>query len=274
MRVLASVLAILCVTQSSPLRAPAAQTTPAPAQQAASDAQDESTAKAHKILDEMIAALGGQAFLSYPDKEEEGRTYGFFRGEPEGGGTLFWRFWKWPDKDRFELTKQRDVVELFNGENAWEITYKGTAFQPKKDADAFMRRRAHSLELVTRVWLKDPGVMVFYEGQAMAEQKTTDKVTVLTPQNDSVTIYVDVFTHLPVKKSFSYRDPEYRDRDTDEEIWGNYRPVQGIATPFSYARKHNGDMTLQRFITSASYNQNLPDALFVPKQMPPGNLKK
>src|SRR5205823_2639299 len=93
---------------------------------------------------------------------------------------------------------------------------------------------AHSLEQVLRVWLKDPGAMLLYEGQAMAEQKTAEKVTVLMPHNDSVTLYVDLFTHLPIKKTFSYRDPEYRDINTEVEIWGNYRAVQGIMTPFSY----------------------------------------
>jgi hypothetical protein len=33
-------------------------------------------------------------------------------------------------------------------------------------------------------------------------------------------------------------------------------------TPHSITRYFNGEMSQQRFITTAKYNQNLPDALF------------
>jgi hypothetical protein len=38
--------------------------------------------------------------------------------------------------------------------------------------------------------------------------------------------------------------------------------VQGIQTPFDLTRLHNGEMSRQRFIQRASYNNNLPDSLF------------
>src|SRR5947199_347816 len=80
---------------------------PAPVQQAT---DDPGAAKARRLIDQMIEALGGNAYMSYTDMEQSGRTYGFFHGEPSGAGTVFWRMWKWPDKDRIELTKQRDWI--------------------------------------------------------------------------------------------------------------------------------------------------------------------
>ena len=239
-----------------------------------SPAQDDNQAKARAILDQMIAALGGQAYLTYQDISQEGRTYSFYQGKASGAGTVFWRFWKWPDKDRFEFTKQRDVVQIFNGSDAWEITFRGTAFIPKDKADDFQRRRAHSLEHVLREWLKQPGAALFYEGPAIAENQATDKITIMTAQNDAVTIYVDSLSHLPVKNSFVYRDPQYRDRDEDSEIWGNYRNVQGITTAFTYSRTHNGDTVTQRYLTNVTYNEGLPDALFQPQHPPPGTIQK
>ena len=46
--------------------------------------------------------------------------------EAQGGGTLFWSFWKAPDKERVELTKQRDVIYIHTGDKGYEVTYKGT----------------------------------------------------------------------------------------------------------------------------------------------------
>ena len=51
-----------------------------------------------------------QAWLNLQDMEQQGRSYGYSHGQPSSLGTVFWRFWKYPDKDRIELTKQRDVV--------------------------------------------------------------------------------------------------------------------------------------------------------------------
>ncbi len=114
-------------------------------------------------------------------------------------GMVFWRFWEWPDKERVELTKQRDIIELYTGDKGYEITYKGTATQDPKDVDDYMRRRDHSLEWVIRKWLPAPGTMILYSGTAMVERNLADQVTVLNGDNDSVTISVDGQSRLPVK---------------------------------------------------------------------------
>ena len=74
----------------------------------------------------MIRALGGEAYLTLRDMKVEGRTYAFYQGRPSGLGMLYWRFWQAPDKDRYELTKQRDVIDLYLGDKGYETTYKGT----------------------------------------------------------------------------------------------------------------------------------------------------
>jgi hypothetical protein len=70
----------------------------------------ENARRARVVLDQTIKALGGPAYLNIQDITQEGRTYSFHHGRPNSLGILFWRFYKFPDKDRIELTKQRDVV--------------------------------------------------------------------------------------------------------------------------------------------------------------------
>ena len=225
----------------------------------------ESARKARTVLDQAIQALGGQAYLNAQDMIQEGRSYSFHHGEPNSLGTLFWRFRKFPDKDRVELTKKRDVVELYVGDKGYEVTYRGVRDMDSKEMDPYLRRRHFALDAVLRQWLNQPGVALFYEGQTVAAQKQADQVTVMNSKNEAVTLYLDSSTHLPVKKSFTWRDPVDKQRNVEEEIYDNYRMAQNVMTPFDTTRFFNGEMAAQFFLTSAGFNHGLSESLFDPK---------
>ncbi|HVO61010.1 MAG TPA: hypothetical protein VMT53_08740, partial [Terriglobales bacterium] len=157
-----------------------------------------------------------------------------------------------------------DIIDLFIGDKAYETTYKGTVEIPPNDLATALRRRQHSLDWVIRHWLAAPGTVILYEGTAIVEQDLTDKVTILNAANDSVTIAVNPRTHLPVRKSYSFRDPIDRQFDEEAEIYSNYKTVQGIATPYATVRMDNGEMSNQRFINSVTYNTGLSPSMFEP----------
>src|SRR5271167_1435618 len=191
----------------------------------------ENVRKAKALLDQMIDALGGNAYLNIEDVSQEGRSYGFHLGQSEGVGVVFWRFYKFPDKDRMELTKKRDVIYVYRGDKGFEITYKGTRSDEPKAVSEYLRRREYSLDWVIRKWLPQKGIALFYEGHTVAAQKDTEQVTITNSNNQSVTLYIDSSTHLPVKKTFSWRDATDKQRNLEAEIYDNYRPVQGVMTP-------------------------------------------
>jgi hypothetical protein len=252
-------------------QAPAQSSAPSPQATPLSQAippEDENARKAHALLNQMIQALGGQAYLTVQNMEQEGRTYGFSHGEAAGTGAPFWRFWRWPDKDRLELTKKRDWIILTNGDQSWEITFRGARAQDPKDLAQILQRRHYSLEHVLRIWLNEPGVALFYDGAALAAQKPTQRVTITNTKGESVSIFIDDNSHFPVKKSYKVRNPEYHDMDTEAEVYDNFRNVQGIMTPFSVTRLHNEEMVNQRFIIRTRYNVPMADSLFVPKGYP------
>jgi hypothetical protein len=224
----------------------------------------ENARKAKALLDQAIQALGGQAYLNIHDLQMAGRTYSFHHGQPTSNGIQFWRFIEYPDKDRIELTKQRDVAQLYNGNKGFEITYKGPHPMEEKDVTDYLRRRRFSLETVLRSWVGDSAVALFYEGNAIAAEHPALQVSLINSKNESVTLYFDVDTHLPIKKKFSWRDPVDKQHNLEEEIYDNYRPVQGIMTPYDVARYFNGDISNQRFLNSAAYNQGLDPAMFDP----------
>jgi hypothetical protein len=222
----------------------------------------ENVRKAKALLDQMLDALGGNAYLNVEDVSQEGRSYGFHLGQSEGVGVVFWRFYKFPDRDRMELTKKRDVIYVYRGDKGFEITYKGTRSDDPRTVSEYVRRREYSLDWVIRKWLPQKGIALFYEGHTVAAQKDAEQVTIMNANNESVTLYIDTSTHLPVKKTFTWRDLTDKQRNVEDEIYDAYRPVQGVMTPFSVTRFYNGDMSSQRFLNSVSYNKGLSDSLF------------
>lgn len=249
----AILLAAIALGQEAPVSSPPSQAVPA---------DQENARKAKELLNQTIQALGGQAYLQAQDMTQEGRSYSFHLGRPNSIGVRFWRFYKYPDKDRIELTKKRDVVYVNNGDKGYQITYKGTAVMEPKDLQDYLRRRQYALDWVLRQWLNEPGVALFYDGPTVAEQKQAQQVTIMNSHNQGVILYIDASNHLPIKKSFSWRDPTDKQRNVEDEAYDNYRPVQGIMTPFSITRYYNGEMAGQRFLNSVSFNKGLNDSLF------------
>lgn len=220
--------------------------------------------KAKAVVEQGIEALGGQTWLTIRDREQQGRTYGFHAGRPTGSGGLFWSFSEFPDKERVELTKERDIAELFIGNKGYEITYKGPHPVEPKDLEDYLRRRRFSLDIVLRTWVNDPSVVLLFDGNAVAAQHPALQITLINSKNEGVTLYFDVDTHLPVKKSFEWRDPVDRQKNLEEEVYDNYKPVSGIMAPYSVTRFFNGDMSNQRFLNSVTINQGLDPAMFDP----------
>jgi hypothetical protein len=153
---------------------------------------------------------------------------------------------------------------VWTPEGGYEVTYKGTKPLPAKDVTEYQRRQRHSLEVVVNEWLKQPGVLVTYEGTNMVERRLAEQVSVLTASNDAVTLELDEATHLPLSLSYQWRDPLYKDLNTDVEQFDDYHMVQGVMTPYSFTRLHNGEMVQQRFLTKVVYNAKLAPDLFDP----------
>lgn len=262
------ILVLVCsawAQAGAPARPPAPQASAAsPSQsQAAVPADQENAHKAKAIINQGIQALGGQAFVTIRDREQQGRIYSFHHGRESGGG-VFWSFTEFPDKERVEITKERDIAELYIGDKAYELTYKGARAIEEKDRLDYMRRRRFSLDTVLRSWVTDPGVIFLYEGPAIAAQHSSDQVTLINSQDESVTLYFDTDTHLPVKKSFIWRDPVDRQKNLEEEVYDDYKEVSGIMAPYNVTRFFNGDMSNQRFLHSVTINQGLDEAMFDP----------
>ena len=250
-RVLPVALAVALLAAPLALRA---QTAPV----AGDDAAQKNARQARAALNAMVEALGGPAWLNLKNQMRQGHVAAFYQGKPSGGTTDYWEYHAWPDHDRIEFTKHRDVVEFFVGRTGTEVTYRGKAPLPQDIVDDYLRRRDHSIETAIKVWLKDPRTILIYEGQRLAERHLADQVTLISAENEAVTILMDTQTHLPLRRTFEWRDPVYKDKNLDAEEYDDYHVVGGLPTPFTITRFKNDDMTRQQFLDKVTYNEELP----------------
>lgn len=237
--------------------------------------------RGRQLMDQMVTALGGDAWLNRKDMQFHGRIAAFFQGQPNGMVVEFDAWQQFPagtqqhaerigfltDKSMIFPGKKIDVVQIWTGGEGYEVTYKGKTNLPKDQVEDYYRRQAHSIEDVVRKWLKAPGVMVLYNGTSMVERRMADQVTILSANNDAVTIDLDAGTHLPLRRTFQWRNTTFKDHDEDVEEYDDYHTIQGLPTPLTITRYHNGDMTNQRFLTGVQYNTGLPHELFNPDNL-------
>jgi hypothetical protein len=222
------------------------------------DEAQKNAKQARAALDAMLHALGGSAWLNIQNQYREGHIAAFYQGNPDPGTTDYYEYHQWPDRDRIEYTKHRDVVQFYIGRQGFEVTYRGKKPLDKDIVDDYLRRRDHSVETALKVWLKDPNTILVYEGQHLAERHLAEQVTLISAQNEAITILIDVQTHLPLRRTFQWRDPEYHDKNTDAEEYDDYHVVDGFPTPYTISRYKNDEMTRQYYVTKVSFNQNLP----------------
>jgi hypothetical protein len=233
------------------------------------------------LLDQMVTALGGEAWLNRRDMSQVGHSSQFFHGAPNGNNVEFHAEHRFPtasltEADRVGFLVERgmimpgkkiDVVQVWTNDNGYEVTFKGRTSLPKDQVEDYFRRRAHSIENVIRVWIKAPGVMIVYGGSSMVERRQTDQISILSANNDAVTIDLDATTHLPLRRTFQWRNTTFKDHDEDAEEYDAYHTIQGLPTPFTISRYHNGDLAAQRFFTKVEYNTNLGPELFNPDNL-------
>jgi hypothetical protein len=237
--------------------------------------------KGRRLLDQMVQALGGDAWMNKKTMFRQGQATAFFRGAPSSNISRYVEYRKFAEGKTPELSRvefetwrgvitpglKKDVVHLWTADQGYEITYKGQTTLPAAQVADYMRRRAHSLEEVMHNWVKQPGVIIVAAGSGMRDRRPVDKVNILAANNDSVTIEIDQETHLPLQRSFQWRNDQFKDYDIDEEVYGDWRQFDGVMTPMNMTNYRNGDISAQNFYIKTRFNQPMADDMFDPTKL-------
>jgi hypothetical protein len=223
------------------------------------------TRQPRKILNDMIQALGGQAFLDVKDIHTSGRLYQFKRGDLAGFDN-FSDYIKFPLAERTEFGKDKNKeITINNGDDGWKITPKDK--EPTEQVPAeiqdFKAGFKTSLDYVLRYTLTEPQTTIQYVGTEIVEFDRADLIEIRDASKNRITLYIDRTTKLPAKMQVRRSD----EKITREEAYANWHEFQGIQTPLFLGRYSDGDKTMEIRLETAEYNSNLADSLFtVPKK--------
>ena len=247
-----------------------------------SAAETPAAARGKKVIDDAIAALGGDKFLEMQDRIETGRAYSFYRDDLSGLSIakIYTRYLTVdPTKSAHELGvrerqsfgKNEDSAIVLREDGGANITYRGPKPIPVEDFERYRETTLHNIFYILRQRLHEPGMDFEFVGSDVVDRVPVDIVDVIDAGNFTVRVYFHQTTKLPVKQSFSRLDPKTKDRDEEVTRFDRYRDNQGIQWPQQITRERNGEKIYQIFAESVTFNQDLTDNLF---SIPAGPPKK
>ncbi len=226
-----------------------------------------------RVVDEAIAALGGDNFLHMQDRVEGGRAYSFYRERLSGLtiAKVYTRYLIRPEppvsgflgvREREAFGKKEDSAVLFAEGQGYDVTFRGA--RPLAD-DVIVRFRESTLRnvfYILRERLGEPGLILESRGADVTENQPVDIVDITDSDNRVVTVYFNQLTHLPVKQVTKRRDSTTGDLNEEVTRFSNYREVNGVQWPWSIVRERNGEKIYQMFSDSVEINKGLTDDLF------------
>jgi hypothetical protein len=225
-----------------------------------------------KLFEDAIDAMGGGKYLSVTDVVTEGQMFGF---DADGASSLpikYFDYTKFPDKSRFEVgsnKKKRDITVFNLGKNeGWILEGdRETRGAKPEEMEEFKNAVRHSIDMICRFRFRDSENKLFYMGPGEGKDVTLELVKIVDPENDEVTVFFDRISKLPAKIEYrSINSKGVRQRHVEE--YSQWHVFQGIKTPLRIDRFINGRKDSQNFINKITYNNNLPDSLFVKPERP------
>jgi len=227
-----------------------------------------------RVVMEALQALGGDAYRKMEDRVESGRAYSFDDNRLSGLSVvkIYTRYLVQPAipeagkiyvRERQGFGKDEFQTYLFSDEGAWEITFRGARPLPDERVALYKDSLRRNILYILHNRLNEPGLDFYSQGSDRWENKPVDIVEVTDKDNNTVSVYFDQLSKLPVRQVYRRKNQEYKDFDTEMTVFGNYRDVGGgVKWPMQVRRDRNGSKIFEMFAESVEINKGLKDELF------------
>jgi len=223
---------------------------------------EQAAAKGRELLKEMVAALGGDAYLQVKDISRSGRVASFDSKGALGGYMKFRDFVKYPDKTRVEFGDKRNIIDMFDGEKVWTLDRGGVQQRSTEAREVVTAARKRDYDRLLRLRMNEEGLLIRYAGSEIMDLKRVDLVEIVDQEKIITRIAIVQLTRLPMRVSYISRDPKSGARDEDTVFLASFQNISGIMTPVQRTRHHNGIPVSQTFFSDVQYNTHLPDSFF------------
>ena len=232
-----------------------------------------SEVRGKKIVDDAIAALGGDKFLHMEDRVESGRAYSFYHDNLSGLSIakIYTRYVtvnplksdaELGVRERQAFGKNEDTAVVFREEGAANINWRGAKEMPAEDFARYRETTLHNIFYILRERREEAGLTFEFVGSDVVDRVPVNIVDVIDARDRKVRVYFHQITNLPAKQSFSRLDSVTKERTEEVTRFDRYRENNGIQWPQQITRERNAEKIYQIFAESVAFNQNLTDDLF------------
>lgn len=228
-----------------------------------------------RVIDQAVAALGGEKFLNMKDRVESGRAYSFYREQLSGlsFAKIYTRYLIRPEppipaflgvRERQSFGKKKeDTAVLFTETEGFEVTYRGARPIPAEQYDRFRESTLRNIFYILRQRLGEPGLIFESRGSDVADNMPVEIVDITDSDNRVVTVHFQLSTKLPVRQMTDRRNPQTKERIEEITRYTKFRDVGGgVMWPFTIQRERNGEKIFEIFSDGVVINQGLTDNLF------------
>lgn len=243
---------------------------------------EQSAAKAKAVLQQVIAKLGGNAYLNVRDSDCEGRVAQFGSSGDLTGFTPFRDMWLLPGKNRVEYISKGEhtvlayllgadglsithggvLVTVFDGEKGWLLDKSGVTEQPEDVTKNYVEQIKAGMNSMLRSRMNEDGVELRYAGTDLLDLKEVEWIEFSDRDHRALRLAVEKSTHLPLTWVIEKRDPETRERTEIAISYTQFIALDGVLTPLSITRSQNGRRVSQTYLTSCKFNTNPSPELF------------
>jgi hypothetical protein len=240
-----------------------------------------------RVIDEAVAALGGQAFLHMQNRVETGRIYSSYNDKVSGMGVdaLYTTYLPHPDppvpgflgvrvrdargrKPEQILLKKQDDIILYADGAGYEVTFRGARPLADPIIKQFKIATLHNVFYILRQRLGEPGLLFDSRGSDFLDNRPVEIVDITDANNETVTVYFDQLNKLPTRQVYYRMDPIDNTKLEEVSVYGKYRDVGGgVMWPFAIRRERNGEKIFEMYSETVQINQDFKDSMFT---LPPG----
>jgi hypothetical protein len=223
----------------------------------------ERSAKAKLLLQEVVDALGGQAFREVRDSDCQGQMAEFDHNSEVIIYAPFRELLLLPDKSRMEYSfKGQVLIAVISGEKAWMLDKTGISDQPDNAINSVAQEARLGMYSTLRSLPSDAETLQFYyAGKDSIDLKAVDWIE-SDRYDRELRLAIEESTHLPVRWVVSSKDPTVGEPIEEVTSYAQFVATDGVQTPHSISYTLNGRLISQISVSSCRYNVNLSPEMF------------
>jgi len=235
--------------------------------------QTKAEIRGKKIIDDALAALGGNTFLTMADRTETGRAYSYYHDQISGLSVakIYTRYRTVaPSKSAEELGqierevfgKTEDTSVLFLEEKGWDISWRGSKQMEQERFDRYRESTLRNVLYIFRQRLQEPGMIFEAQGSDVIDNLPVDIVDITDSENRVIHVHFHQSTKLPVRQIYKRKNEATKEQDDEVTLFTRYRDAGGVQWPHQIHRERNGYKTYEIFSEAVKINNDLADSLF------------